>query len=85
MMPLSVPGLDCAVIRHDDPHAAAVEDHVTAFLPDEDEPGTLQCGTHPAAGQGGRELGHRQAASTSTNSLPASVGTGSPASRSVST
>jgi len=60
MMPLSVPGLTEAMVRHDDPCAgsAAAEDHVTASLPDEDETGTLQRGTHPAAGQGGREFGH---------------------------
>jgi hypothetical protein len=81
------------VIGNDDPgvRLVAAEDHVAAGLAAEDEPSVCKCRTDFKTGQIGRELSHvailragtvfTYAASISTNSFPASVGTGSPASR----
>jgi hypothetical protein len=68
----------------------AAEDHVAATLAAEHEACTFQGGSHFSAGQVDRKLGRvlrpcDYAASTSTNSLPTSFGTGSPASRQSST
>ena len=83
------------MIRNNGPYVRvfATKHHVATGLSAKDEPGALEGGTDFAAGEIGRKLGHVvrldkasfQAASTSTNSLPASVGTGSPASRQSST
>src|SRR5450830_225521 len=78
--------------RHDNPDMrfVAAEDHVAATLAAKHEACPFQGGSHFSAGQVDRKLGHvpcpcNYAASTSTNSLPTSVGTGSPASRQSST
>jgi hypothetical protein len=72
----------------------ATKNHVAPGLATEDEPGPFKGGARLKSGQIGGELGHgqslpqlipAQAASISTNSFPASVGTGSPASRQSST
>ena len=69
---------------------AATKDHMAAGLTAELEPGTFQSQANLASRQIGGQLGHDDAAeipplsyaaSTSTNSFPTSVGTGSPASR----
>ena len=83
-------GPDLLVVGDDGPgvgHLAA-QDHVASGLAAEHEPGPLESGADVPAGQVGGELGQvaaptvfLYAASTSTNSLPASVGIGSPASR----
>jgi hypothetical protein len=64
------------------------QDHMAASLPSKNEANTLNRPSHVAAGQVGGQLGHKgatYAASTSTISLPASVGMGSPATRQSST
>ncbi len=71
----------------------AAKDHMAARLAAELEAGAFESRADLASGQTGWELGHAPAktrraayaASTSTNSFPASVGTGSPASRQSST
>ena len=75
---------DLFMVRHDNAgmRSIAAEDHVAAGLPTKHETGALQSPPDFATGQAGGET--RQgayAASTSTNSLPASVGIGSPALR----
>ncbi len=62
------------------------QNHVTAGLAAEHEAGAFQGGADFTAGKIGGDFGHAgssfsYAASTSTNSLPDSTGTGSPASR----
>jgi hypothetical protein len=80
-------GADLLVIGNDGAgeRLIAAQDDMTASLATEDEAGSLQGGADFAAGKIGWKLGHVRfrcyAASTSTNSLPASVGTGSPLSR----
>lgn len=88
-------GSNLFVIGNDDPcvRLLAPENHVAASLSAKDKSGVLQGRADLPAGQVGGKLGHVEmlptnlayAASTSTNSLPASVGTGSPASRQSST
>jgi len=82
------------VIGNDDPgvRSVAPENHMAARLSPKDKAGALQGRAYFPAGQVGGKLGHLEmptilayAASTSTNSLPASVGIGSPASRQSST
>jgi hypothetical protein len=74
----------------------AAKDHVAAALAAENEPGSFEGSADFEAGEIGGKSGHvatprgakkvsAYAASISTNSLPASVGTGSPASRQSST
>jgi len=85
---------DLAMIGDD--HAGgrvvAAQDHVAAALAAEHETSPFQRRAHLATGQAGGKPGHdargdpitgyaADAASTSTNSFPASVGIGSPASR----
>jgi hypothetical protein len=73
---------DLRVVWHDDASIGilASEDHVAAGLATECEAPTFECATHlPPERSVGSVATY--AASTSTNSLPASVGTGSPASR----
>ena len=83
---------DLLVVGYDNPSMrfVAAKDHVTATLAAEREACPFQGGSRFSAGQVDRKLGHvvrpcDYAASISTNSLPASVGTGSPASRQSST
>jgi hypothetical protein len=83
---------DLLVVGYDNPRMrfVAAEDHVAATLAPKHEAYLFQGGPHFSAGQVGRKFGHvlrpcDYAASTSTNSLPTSVGTGSPASRQSST
>ena len=83
---LLVVGYDNSAMRF-----VAAENHVAAPLAAEHEACPFQSGPHLSAGQvDSRKLGHVSrpcdyAASTSTNSLPTSVGIGSPASRQSST
>jgi len=83
---------DLLVVGHDDSgmRLVAAKNHVAATLASEHKACTFQGGPHFSAGQIDRKLGHvlrpcAYAASISTNSLPTSVGTGSPASRQSST
>lgn len=80
------------VVRHDDTtvRLVAAKDHMAPLLAAEHKAGAFQGGPDLAPRKTRGELGHDcsyrpypagYAASTSTNSLPASVGTGSPASR----
>lgn len=73
---------DLLVVGNYDPgvRLVATTHHVAACLATKHEANAFQGGANVAAGQL-----PSQAASTSTNSLPASVGTGSPASRQSST
>src|ERR1035437_6818445 len=87
-----VPARICLWVGYDNPgmRFVAAEDHVAATLAAEHEACPFQGGSHFSAAQVDRKLGHvvrpcDYAASTSTNSLPTSVGTGSPASRESST
>lgn len=84
-------GPELFVIGYDTPciGLAAAKHHVTAALSAENEPGALQSGADSPVGSLAKSVltilplrtRFRYAASTSTISLPASVGTGSPASR----
>jgi hypothetical protein len=83
---------DLLVVGHDNPNMrlVAAENHMAATLAAEHEACPFQGGPRFSAGQLDRKLGHvlrpcDYAASTSTNSLPTSVGTGSLVSRQSST
>ena len=76
---------DLLVVRYDNPSTRLVsaKNHVVAILAAEHEACPFQGGPHFSAGQVDRKLGHElfpcdYAAATSTNSLPASIGTGLP-------